>query len=47
MSKVPVIINKISKTAISDKNGEVRKSKKLMTNEHVIRDMYNLRKSYY
>lgn len=47
MSKVPAIINKITKVKLSNNNSEVRKSKKLMTDEHVIRDMYNLRKSFY
>lgn len=47
MDKLPIIINKIEKVASPDKIGETRQSKKLKTNKHLIRDLYNLRKSYY
>lgn len=47
MNKVPIIINKIEKIASPDKIGETRQSKKLKTEKHLIRELYNLRKSYY
>lgn len=47
MKKVPIILNKIEKTRIPEKIGETRENKKLQTKEHLIRDLYNLRKNYY
>ncbi len=47
MTKVPIILKKIEKVSVPNKIGETRLSKKLKTKEHVIRDLYNLRKSFY
>lgn len=47
MNKIPIILNKIEKVAIVNTNSETRKSKKTDTKEHVIRELYNLRKSFY
>ena len=47
MNKVSIIIRKIEKVALKKNLSETRLSKKLKTEEHLIRDFYNLRKNYY